>query len=508
MSKTSILSLLVIVTLSLAVAAKIKVDPVSKTLVDDQGNTRILHGVNVAYKIPPYLPPITDRFDFSNSFSVEDAIRLKSWGMNVIRLTVYWEAIEPTRGHYNEEYLSKVEELITICAKYDIQVIIDAHQDIANKKFCGEGMPDWAIKPDTNPLTSFPAPLFNIKLEYDIHGYPTKESCLKNPFPTYYMTYEVEDAFDNLYNNWSGIGDAFAAMWAHVADRFKNYPNLVGYEIINEPWIGNLYKSPYIIFKQEAIMRFYNKVHNAIRAVDDRSIIFYEHPLSDTVLHSVHGSPGGPEYNDRQMLSYHVYPSAVGDPTKTIIDNTVSTVIFNHFFNMLDNENASGFLTEFGAISGSTKAGNDNMKFILDFADKRLHGWAYWQYKYYEDYTTEARPSEWEGFFTDSGEIIHDKVRVLARPYVASSSLKIIKMEVNDSHHLNVEFTKTKDSGNSYIELYLNEDYHFASGVDCQVHECPTCVIRRDDSSQKHYWIFDHSKAVEGDLHLECKPKL
>ena len=108
-------------------------------------------------------------------------------------------------------------------------------------------MPDWAIKPNKNPLTKFPSPLFGIKFEYDSEGYPTKASCLKNNFPTYYMTYEVEDAFDNLFANWNGIGDAFANMWAHVAARVSSYPNLLGYEIINEPWIGNLFKDPTII---------------------------------------------------------------------------------------------------------------------------------------------------------------------------------------------------------------------------------------------------------------------
>jgi endoglycosylceramidase len=426
MSKKVSLSLLVIVALWLAVATKVKVDPKLKTLVDEAGNIRIFHGLNVAYKLPPYLPPITDRFDFKNSFSVEDAIRLKSWGMNVVRLTIYWEAVEPYRGKYNDQYLSKVEEIVKICAKYDIQVIIDAHQDIANKKFCGEGMPDWAIKPNTNPLTRFPAPLFNIKMEYDSEGYPTKESCLKNAFPTYYATYEVEDAFDNLFANWNGIGDAFANMWGYVARRFKAYPNLLGYEIINEPWVGNIYKKPYILVKQQNMMKFYNKVHTAIRAVDDQSIIFYEHPLSDAILTSVHGTPGGAAYSDRQMLSYHVYPSAVGDPKRTIVDNTVSKVIFNHFFGIMDSENVAGILTEFGAISGLTKPGNDNMRYILDQADTRLHSWAYWQYKYYEDYTTAARPSECEGFFDGSGNVIHDKVKVLARPYVVSSSLKIL----------------------------------------------------------------------------------
>ena len=493
--------------LSISVLTKIKVNPSTKQLVDDAGNLRILHGVNVAFKVPPYIPPITDRFDFSNSFSDEDGARLKSWGMNVIRLTIYWEAVEPVRGKYDNAYLVKVEEIVKICAKYDIQVILDAHQDIANKKFCGEGIPDWAIKP-ANVLTKFPSPLVGIKLQYDSDGYPTKESCVANPHVKYYLTYEVEAAFDNLFENWNGIGDAFANMWAQVARKFKNYPNLLGYEIMNEPWIGNLYKKPSILYKENNFMNFYRKVHTAIRAVDDNSIIFYEHPLTDTFIHSVHGSPGGEAYNDRQILSYHVYSSPLGDPKSVLKDDAICSAVFAHFFKLLASENATGFLTEFGAVSGFTKSGNDNMRYVLDVANTKLHSWAYWQYKYYEDYTTAARPSKCEGFFDEQGKVIEDKVKVLSRPYVTSSSLPIKSMKVTLDDRLLVEFTKQANSKPNHIKLYLNEDYHFKKGVDCKIKECPSCQVSKPNANARHYFILDHSKAAVGPLNLECKPKL
>lgn len=504
--KKTLPTVVLLLILSSLVLAKLKVNPSSKMIEDSLGNTVLLHGVNVAYKSSPYIPPNRESFDYMDSFCEEDAKRLRNWGMNVIRLTIYWEAIEPSRGQYNEEYLDKVGEIIDICAKYGIYVFLDAHQDVANKQFCGEGFPDWAIKPRTSALTKFPAPLFHLKFDYDEQGYPTKESCLKNVFAKYYMTYAVEDAYQNLFNNWEGIGDAFASMWAHVASRFKNKDNLMGYEIINEPWVGNLFKNPLQVFKNNNIMKFYNKVHQAIRAEDDISIIFFEHPLTDTFLSAVHGTPGGPEYNDRQILSYHVYAIAQGDPTSTFAVNTIASILYGKIYARLKAENVGGFLTEFGAISGLISPGNEHIRFILDKADKGLQSWTYWQYKYYNDYTTAARPSECEGFFDGSGAVIHEKVKVLTRPYIPWTNIALLQMKVLNNGELTALFNKAAVSGSpASAQIYLNEDYYFTKGVSCHVKECSACKISRMEGFDRHYFVIDFTSAGNGELSLECK---
>lgn len=508
MSKSSLILAVLALSLILSVSAKLKVDAQNKMFVDDNGNYRVFHGVNVAYKIPPFLPPTTDHFDFDNSFSEQDAQKLQSWGMNIIRLTLYWEAIEPARGHYNEAYLDKVQEIVDICAKYDIAVYLDMHQDVANKQYCGEGMPDWAIRPHTNFLTKFPAPLWGIKMEYDADGYPTMKSCLERDFGFYYTTYAVMDAYQDLWDNWNGVGDAFADMWAHVANRFKDHPNVVGYELINEPFIGNLYKDIKLVFKNDKVMPFYHKVHERIRAVDDQTIIFYEHPTTDQVFHAVHGTPGGPAYNDRQVLSYHVYAAGPGDPTNLKSSNIKATLLFEHSYKILDSEDQMGFLTEFGAISGLTDIGNQNMRFILDIADKRIQSWTYWQYKFYDDYTTAARPSECEGFYDGNGNLLTNKVKVLTRPYVMSSSLPVQSMSVGFLNNLYVKFTKTANASNDLIKLYLNEEFHFSKGVICSVKECPECKVERANNLEKHYFYLDHSAAAPGTLTLDCKTKM
>jgi endoglycosylceramidase len=38
------------------------------------------------------------------------------------------------------------------------------------------------------------------------------------------------------------LADKFAALWGMIARRFQKQPNILGYNIINEPWAGNVYK--------------------------------------------------------------------------------------------------------------------------------------------------------------------------------------------------------------------------------------------------------------------------
>lgn len=57
-----------------------------------------MHGVNVVYKPFPFYPPNLDTFDPNDSFSFEDLRNLKKWGLNVIRLHVAWEGVEPAKG--------------------------------------------------------------------------------------------------------------------------------------------------------------------------------------------------------------------------------------------------------------------------------------------------------------------------------------------------------------------------------------------------------------------------
>ncbi len=64
--------------------------------------------------------------------------------------------------------------------------MLDQHQDLINRKFCGEGFPDWAVVSDN----TFPAPL-KIDLPRDENGYPIVQECLKYDFFAFYWTHDI-----------------------------------------------------------------------------------------------------------------------------------------------------------------------------------------------------------------------------------------------------------------------------------------------------------------------------
>ena len=141
-------------------AGEINVDTSSGLFADSFGRVRVFHGVNAIFKTFPFYPD-TEGYDSNNSLSDIDLYNLRSFGMNVIRLNVPWEGVEPQRGEYNYTYLEVLQSIVRRCKEFGIQVIFDCHQDLFSKKLCGEGFPDWVVQ-----RKSFPAPL-PIKMRFD-----------------------------------------------------------------------------------------------------------------------------------------------------------------------------------------------------------------------------------------------------------------------------------------------------------------------------------------------------
>mmetsp|Transcript_2449 Transcript_2449/g.3566 ORF Transcript_2449/g.3566 Transcript_2449/m.3566 type:complete len:518 (-) Transcript_2449:1817-3370(-) len=476
--------------------------------VDTEGRAKIFHGLNVVYKKKPYYPPILDKFDASNSLAPEDFKNLKRWGQNVIRLYVAWQGVEPEEGKYDQTYLDKIKEIVRMAAKYDIYVLLDMHQDLISNFFCGEGVPDWVIKkvePEMEGL--FPIPL-TYKLRRDENGHPLHEDCLKNPFFKYYFTLSVGQAFQDLYENTKGIADSFAAFWKLVATQFKDEPNVAGYELINEPWAGNIYRHPMNLLHfghadKTYLMPFYKRINEAIRSVDNETIVFYEPMVSDVTTVGFESGPGGPEYNDRQAFSYHVYCQDVdneGDPKSKWLCHLLDDSFFRWREEASKRIGGGVFLTEFGALSNST-SGIEELDWVIEQAEKRFHSWAYWQFKYYEDFTTADMPGTTESLYTENGELKEDKVRSLSRPYAPSTCGAPKKQSYNYDHrHYQFQFTyQPCKSQNATTDLYLSPDFHYTSQENMKVNISPDHFTTTYDVSNGLLSLIPKAEAKAGE---------
>lgn len=74
--------------------------------------------------------------------------------------------------------------------------------------------------------------------------------------------------------------DSLVDMWKHSASQFKGNTNIIGMEIMNEPFAGDTYSDPSLFLPGVAgsknLARMNEAVAKGIREVDEDAVIFYE----------------------------------------------------------------------------------------------------------------------------------------------------------------------------------------------------------------------------------------
>lgn len=274
--------------------------------IDANGRSLLLHGINLVNKDPSvgYLGPE----------AAKEFVQWRSWGLNCVRLGVLWDGLEPEPGVYNDAYLQGIDQQIAWATENDLFVILDMHQDLYSVQFA-DGAPEWATLTDDQPHLE----------ESEVWS------------DAYFTSPAVHTAWNNFWDNAPapdglGLQDHYAHLWAVLAKRYANNPTVIGYDLMNEPMPGsealqaqlmmlnkgaellaainedapnvmelaeqwltpngrshilellrdiNLYapvadapEAVYGQFEEEKLMPFYQKVAEAIRAVDQNHILF------------------------------------------------------------------------------------------------------------------------------------------------------------------------------------------------------------------------------------------
>lgn len=132
-------------------------------IYDQNGGERIFHGINLVGKEPPYYDP---------KFGEKDLAELQRTGVNGLRLGVMWPGVEPKKDQFDQSYLDRMVQLVNTAGKYNIYTLVEFHQDLFSEKFCGDGVPLWAIPREV--YESFPFPVTLHKAPFDNEtGLPT-----------------------------------------------------------------------------------------------------------------------------------------------------------------------------------------------------------------------------------------------------------------------------------------------------------------------------------------------
>lgn len=287
--------------------------------VDTANNTVLLRGVNATgdAKVPP----------FSGITDIAQLHALKKLSFNCLRLLFIWEPFEPEPGQYNMAYLKAYEQVVQWAAEVGLYVIVDFHQDAFSRyalRGCGEGFPRWAIDPALPQYTP-------------CNG---KECEKWGLMATLYPRSKKENlaVWNSFYANVQNARTAFTHMAERVAERLSDYPHVVGYDIINEP------------FGTDAqLSALYRDTAAAIRAQHPHAILFVSAQALYSAAFSKPTLPR-PQF-DNFVFSAHYYDATVimlkkwlGLPPGFLLKNLLHTA---HRWRV------PLFLGEFGAPAGT-----------------------------------------------------------------------------------------------------------------------------------------------------------
>ncbi|CAF4911685.1 unnamed protein product, partial [Rotaria sp. Silwood1] len=270
------------------------------------------------------------------------------------------------------------------------------------------------------------------------------------------------------YTNGNGTLDSFASFWRTVANTFANRSSVLGYELLNEPSFPELAEVIEVGDVDRIYLApMYKKLHEVIRQVDDKHIIFFEPCVADLFQTGLKEGPGGVDYNDRQAFSYHVYCIDVtkqGDPKSDVICDIDDALLIALRYQEAKKKKFGGMmLTEFGALINSTE-GIKEIHRITGLADEFLQSWSYWQFKKYQDLTTAASPATAESFYTEDGELEVNKVKALSRSYAQAIAGQPIFMYFEPiSCNFVLDFNINTDIKQPTI-VYINEDLNYPHG--------------------------------------------
>ncbi|MBD3195933.1 MAG: cellulase family glycosylhydrolase, partial [Candidatus Lokiarchaeota archaeon] len=239
--------------------------------VDDNGRKVLLRGVNLggsskvpntpngATHIPTEFSSHRNVSFINRPFPINEAeehfSRLKHWGFNCLRFLITWEAIEhegPKK--YDRKYINYLVEILAIAQEYGFFIFIDPHQDVWSRMSGGDGAPGWIFEKigiDITKLDESEA-AFTMQKRYihdDPSSYPSmswSSNAVRFINGTMWtLFFGGKDFAPSLkidgVNIQDYLQDHYISSVLQIVKKLKDFPNIIGYDTLNEPekgWIG------------------------------------------------------------------------------------------------------------------------------------------------------------------------------------------------------------------------------------------------------------------------------
>jgi endoglycosylceramidase len=345
--------------------------PSTAFVVDACGRVVILRGVNVESASKGSSMDDTQL----PATPIDGQRLLRTWGWNTVRFLVFWGAIEPEDGEFDEEYLDAVEDWMNYYASAGVHVVLDLHQDLYGWAVGGNGAPDWAV--DTKGL---------------------EPGTIEDGQPWYLQGADpaVQAAYQSFWNPEPGArdlkGDYLEAV-AHLAERFADHPAVIGYDVMNEPAFANGDLAATLAiqaqaaageFQNEVLTEFMQGGIDAVRTADQDAWVMIQ-PTSllnafpypgDLIAEEISDPRDGPP---RISYAGHLYQPQVHDGFGYPEDDPyVSTW---QELRAAESEDLDAALW-FGEWGGAPD--QDRMAEYIDevtaMADAEMAGWAWWSW--------------------------------------------------------------------------------------------------------------------------------
>lgn len=269
---------------------------------------------------------------------------------------------------YDEKYLQQIDQLVNWATDAGLYVLLDMHQDLYGQKF-SDGAPDWASLDQGLP---------------HFHGAVWSDSYMISP--------AVQACFDNFWDNALapdelGVQDHYVNMWKMLAERYKNDRGIIGFDLMNEPFMGSQAQQvmPLMIqaFESDILNPFYQKLRDSIRTVNTNHILFLEHNyFANTGIPSAIEIPLNENGEKDPLVAYaaHGYDlvtdtKEVGSPSSARVD-----FIFRRIKKKADELNVPLLVGEWGAYGGDHPIYAETSAFIMSLFEEFGCSHTYWNY--------------------------------------------------------------------------------------------------------------------------------